>query len=285
MAYAGRRIALATLHGKERVLARPLRIGLGLELCHTRAVDTNQFGSFCGDQPRLDDAVLTAQRKAEAAMQALGLDLGLASEGSFGPHPRVPLLVAGVECLVVVDHRSERVVVEQAISARTNFAATSVASLEAAEAWLVAVGFPSHAVMVRPAESVFRSSSPWLAKGVSDPRRLSGLITAAVARSPRRLAWLETDMRAHCNPTRMASIRRLAFQLVRRLQCCCPLCQAPGFSLVGTIPGLPCSTCGLATDWARLELWGCDLCSHQQRRERRDGLRTVDPAYCPYCNP
>ena len=46
MSRVGRDIALATLHGKQRVLARPLLKGLGLRLVHTSAVDTDQFGSF-----------------------------------------------------------------------------------------------------------------------------------------------------------------------------------------------------------------------------------------------
>ena len=285
MSRVGRDIALATLHGKQRVLARPLLKGLGLRLVHTSAVDTDQFGSFCGTRPRRLDAVLTAQRKAEAAMDALGLDLGIASEGSFGPHPAVPMLAAGVECLVVVDRSSGRVLVEQAISRRTNFSATAVAGLNEAQAWLTQVGFPSHGVMVRPHHRQGDAVAPWLAKGVSQAPELGEWLARAAAASAVGQAWLETDMRAHCNPTRMASIRRLAFQLVRRLRQPCPACGAPGYGLVETLPGLPCSACGLASRWVMQQVWGCDVCGHREWRPRGDGLQAVDPQHCDYCNP
>jgi len=285
MNWVGREIALATLHGKQRVLARPLRQGLGLHLRHTTAVDTDQFGSFCGTQPRLLDAVATAQRKAEGAMDALDLDLGIASEGSFGPHPSVPMLAAGIECLVLVDRSCARVVVEQAISLRTNYSAMAVGPGIESQGWLKQVGFPSHAVMVRPHQRAGEPVHPWLAKGVSEGGDLAALVERAAAASSVGQAWLETDMRAHCNPTRMASIRRLAFQLVRRLRNPCPACTEPGFGPVETIPGLPCSACGLASRWVMEQVWGCGLCGHRERRPRPDGLQALDPMYCDYCNP
>ena len=285
MADAVRSIALATRHGKQRVLARPLRLGLGLDLKLACEVDTDQFGSFCGAQARRLDAVATAQRKAEAAMDALGLDLGIASEGSFGPHPSVPMLAAGIECLVLVDRSCARVVVEQAISLRTNYSAMAVGPGIAIQGWLKQVGFPAHAVMVRPHQRAGEPVVPWLAKGVSQGGALAALVKRAAAASSVGQAWLETDMRAHCNPTRMASIRQLAFRLVRRLRQPCPVCTAPGFGLVETTPGLPCSTCGLATRWVMRQVWGCDVCGHRDLRARPDGLQVADPMYCDYCNP
>ena len=285
MECSGRDIAVATLHGKQRVLARPLLRGLGLRLVHTSAVDTDQFGSFCGTRPRRLEAVLTARRKAEAAMDALSLDLGIASEGSFGPHPSLPMLAAGVECLVVVDRRSVRVLVEQAISRRTNYSAIAVGRPIEALGWLKQVGFPSHAVMVRPHQREGQAVAPWLAKGVSQAPELAGLLARAAAASSVGQAWLETDMRAHCNPTRMASIRQLTFQLVRRLRQPCPACGAPGYGLVETLPGLPCSACGLASRWVMQQVSGCDVCGYRQWYPRPDGLQAVDPQHCDYCNP
>ncbi len=110
-------------------------------------------------------------------------------------------------------------------------------------------------------------------------------MAVAVDRSPVGLAWLETDMRAHCNPIRMATIRRLAFRLVRRVATTCPACDAPGWGLVGTRVGLPCRACGLATELVHFEDFGCVACSHRQLRPRRDRLKAADPAHCPYCNP
>ena len=125
----------------------------------------------------------------------------------------------------------------------------------------------------------------WLAKGVHDPAQLADLMAAAAHRSPLGQAWLETDMRAHCNPTRMAAIRQLAFRLVRRVASACPACDSPGWGLVSRLPGLPCSSCGLSTELMRFEQLGCVSCDHTQLKPRRDGLISADPRHCPYCNP
>jgi len=90
----------------------------------------------------------------------------------------------------------------------------------------------------------------------------------------------ETDMRAHLNPTRMASIRALAFRLVRRVARACP-----GFGRVELRLGLPCRWCGLATELVAAEVFGCVRCGHRQDLPRRDGLQAADPGHCLSCNP
>jgi hypothetical protein len=283
--YAGRLIALATQHGKQQVLARPLRHGLGLTLRHAASVNTDRFGSFAGDQVRSADAPTTCRLKAEAALEALDLDLGIASEGSFGPHPAVPFLAIGQEWLTLVDRRDGFVISQPMLCSHTNFGSCAAADPEACASWLRQVAFPSHALMVRPHAGDHADPLPWLAKGIHRAAELAQWMAVAVDQSPLGLAWLETDMRAHCNPTRMASIRRLAFRLVRRVGATCPACEAPGWGLVSTRAGLPCRACGLATELVQLEEFGCVACSHRTLLPRRDGLMAADPAHCPYCNP
>ena len=288
--YAGRTIALASQHGKERVLARPLRQGLGLTLQRATTVNTDLLGSFSGEYPRPEDALATCRLKAEAGMDALGLELGIASEGAFGPHPVLPFLPIGYEWLTFVDRRHQLIIGEHAISPRINYSSFKAATLEASLGWLEKVGFPSHAVMVGlPSSALAANRVPpsvdWLAKGVHSPGELARWVAIAAQRSEDGTVWLETDMRAHCNPTRMASIRRLAFQLVRRVNTCCPACAAPGWGLVRTIGGLLCSSCGLATELVAFEEFGCSRCSYTEQRPRKDRLVAADPGHCPYCNP
>ena len=288
--YMGRTIALASQHGKERVLERPLRHGLGLTLQRATTVNTDLLGSFSGEYPRPEDALTTCRLKAEAGMDALGLDLGLASEGAFGPHPVVPFLPIGSEWLTFVDRRHQLTISEHRISRRTNYSSFKAATPEAALGWLKDVGFPSHGVMVGAPSRVSPSSSDpppvdWLAKAVHSRGELARWMAIAAQRSENGMAWLETDMRAHCNPTRMASIRRLAFQLVRRITASCPACATPGWGLVRTIGGLPCSRCGSATELLAFEEFGCIRCTYTEQRPRQDQLRAADPGHCPYCNP
>lgn len=288
--YVGRTIALASQHGKECVLTRPLRQGLGLTLQLATTVNTDLLGSFSGEYPRPEDALTTCRLKAEAGMDALGLDLGLASEGAFGPHPVVPFLPIGREWLTFIDRRHQLTISEHAMSRRTNYSSFKTATPEAALGWLKEVGFPSHAVMVGspsgvPVPSSVPPSMDWLAKGVHSREELARWMAIAAQRSEDGMAWLETDMRAHCNPTRMASIRRLAFQLVRRINASCPACAAPGWGLLRTIGGLPCSSCGSATELLAFEEFGCIHCNYTELHPRQDQLLAADPGQCTYCNP
>jgi len=122
-------------------------------------------------------------------------------------------------------------------------------------------------------------------KGLRDREALWEAIEAAAAEAPAGVVRLETDMRAHCNPTRMASIRQLSFRLVRRIASGCPSCQAPGWGLVERVSGLPCGWCGQPTALTRAEIHGCVRCDHRQQRPRHDGLLQADPGHCPCCNP
>lgn len=264
--FQGRCIALASRHGKDKVLARPLQAGLGLTLQLATAFDTDSLGTFSGERERPADAATTCRRKAEAAMAELDLDLGIASEGSFGPHPAVPLLAVGHEWLTLVDTRQGLVVCEQLAHTATNFSQRRAASIADLDSWLRQVGFPHHGLIV-------------------STEALALAIEQALPHADDGLALVETDMRAHLNPTRMASLRRLAFRLVRRLRSTCPACGAPGWGLVATVAGLPCDWCGTPTELVAHERHGCVACDHVLQQPRRDGLSAADPSQCPRCNP
>jgi hypothetical protein len=290
--YQGQEVVLATLHGKEKVLARPLRWGLGATLVHLSGVDTDSLGSFCGTQPRSLSMRATCLAKARLALEhGGGRALAIASEGSFGPHPAVPLLPVGRECLAFLDRERGLAVVEQGFARRTNFSqhrlepdqATAALLPPSLERWLQQVGFPSHALLVRPLGDGVPAQM--LRKGIHEPETLRQALLWAAAAAPAGRVQLETDMRAHANPTRMASIRALAFQLVRRLRNPCPRCGSPGWGLVGNEAGLPCADCQQPTPLIRAEILGCAACGSEEHRPRHDGLRAADPGQCPHCNP
>lgn len=279
MAYCGREVCLTTHHGKQRALARAFRSGLGAELLVSDC-NTDQLGTFSGEVERSTDALTTCRHKAELGLERSGLSLGLASEGSFGPHPAVPLLTAGVELLVFLDRERQLEVVEQHLELRTNYSRFRLEPGADPSPWLERIGFPSHAVIVRP------EANPPVpcVKGIQSLSALEQAIATCRAASAEPLV-LETDMRAHLNPTRMASIRRLGFKLVRRLASTCPACSAPGWGCTGTRPGLPCSWCGSPTELVAADVWSCVACDHSEERPRADGRQEADPGHCPYCNP
>lgn len=283
--YAGQRLCLASQHRKEKALARPFEAGLGVIVELSQGLDTNAFGSFSGERPRLDDAKRTCRLKAEAGLALSGHRLGLASEGSFGPHPALPFLAVGIECLTFMDAETSLVIQDSQISARTNFSQIQAKPGDPIDAWLQRVGFPSHALLVRPHRPPSLGPAAVVAMGLQTRACLDQAMLAAASLSGDGLVQVETDMRAHCNPTRMAAIRRLGFQLVRRLRCTCPACHAPGWGLIERLPGLPCGWCGRPTERIAREIDGCAACDHRQERPRADGLSCADPEHCLSCNP
>ncbi|MDF2916849.1 MAG: hypothetical protein K0S70_1066, partial [Microbacterium sp.] len=107
--------------------------------------------------------------------------------------------------------------------------------------------------------------------------------TALLALVRRGPVELEPDLRAHMNPGRRRTLRRLSWLLAARLTRLCPGCGCPGFGPVGVVRGLPCGACGNATSQVRLDVDGCPRCP--ERRERRRPVEVADPAACDACNP
>ncbi|MEO1002371.1 MAG: DUF6671 family protein [Cyanobacteria bacterium J06638_7] len=285
--YAGQALVLASKHGKQRALARPLRVALGLELLIPADLDTDTLGTFSGEVERLGSAAETCLRKAELGLRLGGGSLSIASEGSFGPHPQIPWMSAGEEILVFLDAGRGLVIQERRLVLRTNFDQRLVGTAEDLADWPARVGFPSHALIVRPHRPLGGASLAATAvrKGLRREAALGAAVRAAAAGSSDGQALVETDMRADRNPTRMAAIRCLAFALVRRIGSLCPACGSPGWGVVESRGGLPCSWCRTPTPLLAFETLGCPACDHRQERPRSDGQSEADPQHCPYCNP
>ncbi|MGX9984747.1 DUF6671 family protein, partial [Methylobacterium fujisawaense] len=187
-----------------------------------------------------------------------------------------------MELLVFVDEVHDLVVHESLVAERTNFAHCEATPGEAVEAFLERIGFPSHGLIVRP-----NAGDPLVAltKGVTSRTDLAQAIDKAALVSPDGKARLETDMRAHLNPTRMRSLGVLAERLAQRLAVTCPACSAPGFGRVGVQTGLPCEACGEPTEMVAVEVFGCAACDHRHERVRSDGMKRAPARSCPECNP
>lgn len=281
-AYAGRRAALATMHAKERALGWPLRTALGLELVVPSGLDTDQLGTFSGEVPRPASARSVAEQKARLGMQAAGTDLGLASEGSFGPHPLIPFAPAGLELLAWIDAARDLCVIEELFVEKTNYAMERCTRWDALLGFAARAGFPGHALIIRPAGD---TDPQLLRKGLTTPAQLREAFDLLHGASPDGAVLVETDMRAHLNPTRMRSLRRLAAKLARRLRNHCPACACPGFGRTGISRGLPCAACATPTALALHELHSCPRCALQLNVPRPDGKTRAEPQHCPACNP
>lgn len=269
------------MHQKEAAIAGPFADILGLSLV-VPELDTDQLGTFSGEVERQGTALQAAIRKCELGMALCGLPLGIASEGSFVPDPVVPLLPLNVEVMVFIDQERGITVHDGLLSHETNFAHLVAGPGEALEGFLSDVRFPSHALVVRPN---LRHDHRPIFKGVRGREALAAAVTDCARASEDGNARIETDMRAHMNPTRMGQIARLAERLAGRLATPCPYCGCPGWGKTGVEPGLPCEVCGTETRLVRAEIFSCPACRRSDTFPRSDGLAFAEPVNCPYCNP
>jgi len=276
--YQNQRVALLTQHDKERVIAPVLQTLLGCSVEKVDGFDTDILGTFTRDIARDGNQLEAARKKARTGMTLSGLPIGLASEGTFGPDPFSFMLPYNNELLIWIDDRLGIEVVATS-SGKTNFAHQVINSWANAEAFARSAGFPEHHLIVRPTNE----NHPEFRKGLADWPSLQKAVAWAMNLDPNRQAFIETDMRASANPTRMQNIRLAAEELARRLNSYCPSCGTPGFAKAGLIRGLPCQDCGSPTKEAKADLHRCVRCEHQIEVVRE---RTFAEArYCDYCNP
>lgn len=277
--FGGRKLLLATMHGKEKAIAPLLEQELGVEVALAADLDTDELGTFSGEVERKFSPLETARLKCETAHRLTGADLVLASEGSFGSHPAIPFVTADEEILLLKDYRHRLEIKTKHVSLQTNSAAQTFTSWIELMAFADRVGFPQHALIMRCS----KEDCSEIHKGLRNPERLKKSFDYFVNKMGS--VYVETDMRAMHNPTRMEVIRQTAEKLVETIKLVCPSCGAPGFEIKDIIQGLPCELCETPTRSAKAMVRCCNHCSytteilypHQKQRE--------DPMYCDSCNP
>ena len=277
--FRGRRAALLTKHGKEQAIRPTFEARTGCELVIRADFDTDRFGTFTREVARSGSQLDAARAKARKGMELTGLDLGLASEGTFGPHPVIPFLPWNCEIVLLVDDRIGLELCGEYAGENTNYGHALVTNWDEAEEFARSVGFPGHALVLRPDHD----AHPAIQKGIGSWERLREALTQVLTLSDTGRAFLETDMRAHVNPTRMGNIRAATEDLVSKMLNLCPSCGQPGFAQVRRVPGLPCALCGEPTPLVACVVYGCRKCGFS--REEPAPNRTAPPDSCPNCNP
>lgn len=276
--YRGAQVALLTQHGKERVLAPIFREALGARIELVSGDDTDRFGTFTREVPRLGNQLEAARAKAARAIELSGLELAVASEGSFSAGP-LGLGSWNLELVVFVDTARKLEIIGRSYHPGKHTQA-SVQNLDELHSAARSAGFPEHALVLRPNDE----HDPRCRKGIRSWRDLDREYLAVRRESANGSVFVENDLRAHVHPTRMSHIADAAQDLVRRMRSLCPACGAPGFGVVRMLDGLPCEDCGSPTSQSRGEELGCVACAHRQAVLRSD-RRTATAYYCGACNP
>jgi DNA-directed RNA polymerase subunit RPC12/RpoP len=279
----GRRAVIATMHGKERVMAPILAGMLGLDVSVAAGIDTDRFGTFTREIARAGGQQDALRAKARAALELdPNADFAVASEGSFGPDPVIPFMGIGRELVMIVERHSGAEVVGTDVTRDTNYAHRIVDNTGDGLEFARQTGAPEHSIVVMFADGDAPDPARPIAKGLRSLDDIQLHLEAVLKQAGR--AFIETDMRAHHNPTRMKSIERATLDAARRWQSRCPGCGYPGWGIVRRVPGRKCGWCGNPTRLPEADVYACGRCGHEVRDET-PGLERADPGVCDYCNP
>jgi hypothetical protein len=277
--FKGRTAILTSMHKKEEAIQPLLKNTYDIDLFIPSTVDTDSFGTFSGEIERPASPEETVVLKCELGMSQFGYDLGIASEGSFGPYPLMPLIPCNEELIVLIDKKNNWLVIGRSISFETNFGAETISNEKQLIQFAKKSKFPSHGLILKQNQFENKESI----KGITDWNSLKNAFN--VFAKKKQSAWIETDMRAHLNPTRMKNIAAATQDLIKKLNSLCPICLAPGFTVCSSEPGLPCALCGLPTASTAVYRYCCKICNHSESVQFPHGKEVEDPMYCSFCNP
>ncbi|MBX9782322.1 MAG: hypothetical protein K2X48_03415 [Chitinophagaceae bacterium] len=277
--FARRKLVIATMHGKEQALAPLITEALGVEIVMPDVLNTDVFGTFTGEIERTLSPLDAAVMKCKTAMEQTGCDLAVANEGSFGPHPVIGFVSSDEELVVLMDAKYHLQIAARELSTDTNFNGKRCSSYNEVKIFADEVLFPSHGLILRKEKD---SHSP-IIKGITEWNVLEKEVDSFLQAYGE--VFVETDMRAMYNPSRLKVIEKAASKLIIKIFSACPDCHAPGYDVVDYVSGLPCSNCGTPTRSTLAHIYKCSNCNFEEKKLFPYGKETEDPMYCDVCNP
>jgi hypothetical protein len=270
---------LASMHKKENAIAIPFKKFLGCKVIAPE-INTDLFGTFTGEIERKSSPLECAKQKCLKGLEISGGTLAIASEGSFCPHPSMPFISADFEVLFFKDLDLEFELTLTKISSNTNFSKKVIDTLEELNQFADNALFPSHAINLSPHDS---QKPNILFKGIQDRIELFQVFQECKKISKHAKVLVETDMRAHKNPTRMKVIEQLSYEMAARLTSTCPSCKTPGWGLSKSNPGLACKACKMPTELINSQNFACCKCTYEETIDMQQKL--AEPEFCAFCNP
>lgn len=277
--FEGRRLLIATKHQKESVIAPVMQREFGVNCFIWPEFDSDILGTFTGEVERTDDALTTVKKKCLQAMALANCDLAIASEGSFGAHPTLFFAHADEEILIFIDQKNGLEITVRELSLSTNFNGACINSEKELQDFATDVGFSSHGLIISRQKHNFE----FMVKGITDWEIL--LSSYHEVKLDNGSAYVETDMRAMFNPTRMKVIETAAQKLADKIKSLCPSCQMPGFAAVAAKQGLPCELCRFPTRSTLAHIYRCAHCHFSSEKKYPHGKENEDPKFCDLCNP
>jgi hypothetical protein len=277
--FQGRELLIVTKHEKEKVISPILERELGVKCVVTDNFDTDILGTFTCEVERKDNPIITARKKCLMAMELTNYDLAVSSEGSFGSHPNIFFVPADDELLLFIDKKNNLEIVVRELSTDTNFNACEVETKEELFGFAEKAKFPSHGLIMRKSRDDYKI----IIKGITSKEHLSSTFNYFISKFG--TCFIETDMRALYNPTRLGVIESLTNKLADKINKRCTVCETPGFGITDAKKGLPCQICNFPTKGTLSYIYSCQKCSFSYEEKYPDGKTTEDPMCCDLCNP
>jgi len=277
--YFNQTVVLTTKHEKLPLIAPILEAELNLNIVLHEA-DTDRLGTFTGEIERTLSARGAAIEKAKLGISALSASLGVGSEGSIGPDPLLPFTRSDIEYIALVDADRGIEIVERYRSLQIIAGDLVTEPGANMSSFLAKVGFPNHKLIAEQNDSRGQGAI----KGIATMEHLHEAIEQLSVLSSDGKVHLQSDLRAHCSPSRQLNIIQAARILAKRVKALCPSCGCPGFGEQRYNRGLDCSECGeLVTAAVKFEILGCVNCPFEQSGPQT--AEFADPSSCSGCNP
>lgn len=276
--YENIKISLLTKHKKEKVIAPKFIKIFNAEIIHTDTFDTDELGTFTRDRARYGNQLDAARRKARIGMEITGLKYGIASEGSFISDPFIGLLPWNHEIIIFIDDILGIEIIGSSKSAAVS-RQSKIRNWKELAKFARLNKFPTHHLVLRPDDE----NHPVFQKGISNRIILEESFNQAMKLSKTKKVYVEHDLRAHANPTRMKNIANATTDLIHKLKSLCPNCHTPGFQITKVKSGLPCAICDMETRETFEKIFTCNTCDYEKSEFVKK--EKADPAKCDFCNP
>lgn len=272
--YVGISVQIPTKHHKGAAIQQGFAEVLDIS-CEEVAVDTDLLGTFAGEIERTDTPFNTALKKIELLPDAPYL---IASEGSIGNDPDMPFFISDVEMLLFKDRAADLLIAQAYKSFDIKTARIELKPGDSYDEFLSKADFPRHSLIAKSPQLELQKPI----KGIKEKGELARAISTVFKNS--ETVILESDLRAHHSPSRMANIQIAANKLALRIATLCPACATPGFGLKEYARGVICVECKRANSEAiSQEILGCIRCEWEELGKIIN--KEITPDKCIWCNP
>lgn len=213
--YAGKVVILNSNEAKSIAIGPPLWERLRMSTLEYVS-NWGEDNSSIYDVYREEDLVSLARQQCDVVIERLGnkAEYIIATEGAILQDSTMPSPRQHLEVIYFIDRPHGFHLHLSRSSTITNYERGEMNSLEDLFAFAKRVQFPSQSLLIGPNGSSNVDASLMQVNHYDD---LVGAFIASMKLSPVQSVWVETDMRAWANPSRMQVIRELSASLALQL--------------------------------------------------------------------